>query len=169
MYKTPTTVRTAPLQSSDAPVRYARRGTTLIEIMLVTSIIGLMTVVALPSANGVRRAAGIRAAKGQLATVVAVARASAVSRGRPSLFVRVGNTVRVTADSAGTQVPAGPAIDLAAEDGITLTATRDTIKFLANGTAVGLTQTARFVVARGGVTDSVCVLALGTPLTKGCL
>ncbi|MDX2175795.1 MAG: GspH/FimT family pseudopilin [Candidatus Sumerlaeia bacterium] len=61
----------------------ARRGFTLLEVMIVIVIFGIVVAVAAPNLRGALEKEGLRSAARQLATGAAVARSEAVARGEP--------------------------------------------------------------------------------------
>ena len=150
-----------------------RRGThgfTAIELAISLSIVGIMTLMAMPRLASTLSTIGVQSAAQKVAATVVTARAVAVRSGRPTRVVLPGdNTIRITIDSAGTWVPVGPALDLYTADQATLSATRSEILFDPRGFAVGLNGPTKIFLSRDGARDSVCVAGLGRVSVKGCM
>jgi prepilin-type N-terminal cleavage/methylation domain-containing protein len=146
-----------------------RSGYTLVEMVVVLIIFGVVTALSIPRLHGAQSSAGLRSARTVTAIYLAQAHALAVQRGRQARFVRSGNVVSVTVDSSGTQVVYGRPHDLSREDGVSIpTTTQDTIMFDARGFATNITTTAKVVLTRDGLRDSVCVAKIGKIITRGC-
>ena len=146
-----------------------RSGYTLVEMVVVLIIFGVVTGLSIPRLHAAQSSAGLRSARTQTAIYLAQAHALAIQRGREARFVRSGNSVSVTVDSSGTQVVYGRPHDLSREHGVAIpTTTQDTIKFDARGFATNITSTAKFVITRDGMRDSVCVAKIGKIITRGC-
>jgi prepilin-type N-terminal cleavage/methylation domain-containing protein len=147
----------------------SRYGYTVAEMIVVLIIFGVVTALSIPRLHAAQSSAGLRSARTQTAIFLAQAHALAIQRGREAHFVRSGNVVSVTVDSSGTQVIYGRPHDLSSEHGVTIpTTTQDTIKFDARGFATNISTTAKFVVTRDGMRDSVCVAKIGKIITRGC-
>ena len=153
-------------------MRASRSGFTLIEMLIVVSLMGLMGMFALPRLRGSTNSMSVRSARQQTAEMLIVARASAVRSGADSRFIRSGNVVRVVVDSSGTLVTIA-ARDLYTSLGVTLavggTAPRDTFRFSPRGQAIGLTGPATLRFTSGSSHDSVCVSKLGKVARAGCV
>ena len=73
----------------------ARRGFSLIELMIVVVMIGILTLIAVPKFNIYRDKSNVDAARLRIEAMIATARASAIHKGRLSLFVVSGNILTV--------------------------------------------------------------------------
>jgi len=158
-----------------------RRGFTMIELMVVFSILGIITLVAIPRIKNFRAGSNMRSAKAQVASSIATARAAAIQKGRFARFIVRGNrlTVEVTADTSHTAgvVATGNMIILSnipLDDrygvNMTIRAAADSlIRFDARGFGfTGSTGRATYVLTGSGVTDSVCVSPVGLIMKTGC-
>ncbi|GAC1650613.1 MAG: hypothetical protein NVS4B3_09690 [Gemmatimonadaceae bacterium] len=148
-----------------------RLGFSLIELLMVITIVGIILMMAVPQLNAVGRSASLRSSRDQLGAYLATARATAVQRGTTAQFRRSGNYMYVTANRTATQLDTIlQPFPLDAEQHVTITATpADTVAFNSRGAAVGLgTAGAKFIVARDGWSDSVCVTKLGSILDRSC-
>jgi len=147
----------------------SRSGYTIVEMIVVLIIFAVVTGLSIPRLHGAQSSAGLRSARTQTAIYLAQAHALAIQRGREARFVRSGNVVTVTVDSSGTQVVYGRPHDLSSEHGVLIpTTTLDTIKFDSRGFATNTGTTAKVVLTRDGMRDSVCVSKLGKIITRGC-
>ena len=146
-----------------------RSGYTIMEMIVVLVIFAIVTGLSIPRLHTASSSAGLRSARQQTAVYLAQAHALAIQRGREAWFQRSGNSIKVTVDSAGTQIVYGFPHDLSREHGVTIpTTTHDIIKFDARGYAIGASSVEYVVVTRDGLRDSVCVSKLGKVITRGC-
>lgn len=146
-------------------------GFTLVELLLVITIMGLMGSFAYPRLKATTTSLSVRNARQKVATMLVTARAASVQNGSEARFIRSGNVVRVTVDSSGTFVTL-ISRDLNQDDGVTVStggaAPRDTIRFDPRGMGIGLTGAATFKFTNSTVTDSICVSKLGKVARTGC-
>jgi prepilin-type N-terminal cleavage/methylation domain-containing protein len=145
-----------------------RSGYTLAEMIVVMVIFGVVTGLSIPRLQGLVSSSGLRSAQMQTASYLAQARAVAVQRGREARFIRDGNSIYVTVDSAGTQVTYARAHDLQREHGVTVSTTTNQIAFDPRGFAIGTSSMEKVRLTRSGLTDSVCVTKLGKVIYRGC-
>jgi hypothetical protein len=106
-------------------------------------------------------------------TTLFQARAIAIHRSRQSWLVRSGNTIKILADSLGTQVQLGRTVDLNQRYGVTLSTAstpsgRDDISFDSRGLVTGTTTSLKIIVTKGTKTDTMCVSGLGNTRARGC-
>ena len=140
-----------------APPAPPRAGTTLLELLVVCTLVALLAAVAAPATRAVVDAVQLRGAMSELAAACAAARQLAILRGQPV-------TVRVD-DARGTVVVATPADtvvhrDVGALFGVRLAATRDAIVFAPTGLGYGAANLS-VVVTRGRLADTLFVSRLG--------
>ena len=151
-------------------MRARRTGFTLVELLIVMTLMGIMGMYAYPKLNGSTNGWSARAARQKVTSMIIVARAAAVQNGSEARFIRSGNVVRVAVDSSGTYVTL-ISRDLGSEHGVTVATggtPRDTIRFDPRGVAIGLTGAAVFKFTKSTVKDSVCVSKLGKVARTGC-
>ena len=142
----------------------ARRGFTLIEMLLVVTLIGILTTVALPRFRDASGKGSVRSAMDAFASMHAVAKNTAVQRGRTTrLIIRPSlNTVLVVASKVtGTGVDTiGRVENFSTRFGVTITTTRDTMVLSPRG--VGLDPGGTTVIFRKTTSvDTVLVSAGG--------
>ena len=134
-----------------------RAGTTLLELLVVCTLVVLLAAVAAPATRAIVDRVQLRGAVGELAAACAAARQLAILRGQP---------VTLTVDAAaGTVVVATPADtvihrDLASHFGVALDASRDAIAFAPTGLGYGAANLS-VVVTRGALADTLFVSRLG--------
>lgn len=146
-----------------------RHGVTLVEIMIVLTLISILVSIALPRFGTVTSSMHIRSAKQAVAAYLVQTRAIAIKRGRTASFIRSGNVVSVEVTEATGIVVAVSPRDLGRVDGVSLSMRGDTISFDPRGMAVGLAGGIRAVVVTNGTArDSVCVVGLGRIAASRC-
>lgn len=147
-----------------APFGSLRRGMTAIEIVIVMVLIGLMSAVALPF---IRNATVKSAVSGALAAVTslhAVARNSAIQRGRTAVLVlnsSTETTVVILRRPGSTAVDTvGKAENLYTRFGVDLSSTSDSVVFTPRG--IGAASGSTTVIAtRSGYADTLVISAAG--------
>lgn len=146
-----------------------RAGFTMIELL---TVFGLVSLIMVMSYRPITRSFGRNEranAKRKVAAYVFRARATAVHRGQKTWFVRSGNVMKVLVDSSGVKVPVGVSVDLKTAHDVTFTSSPlDTVEFDPRGFATNIATAERYLLARGGAVDTVCILGLGRVKTKGC-
>ena len=151
-------------------MRARRTGFTLVELLIVMTLMGIMGMYAYPKLRGTTTSWSTRAARQQVTSMLIVARAASVQNGAEARFIRSGNVARVVVDSSGTYVTLASR-DLYREHGVTFTTggtARDTVRFDPRGVAIGLTGAAIFKFTNATVRDSICVTKLGKVARTGC-
>ena len=139
--------------------RFHRRagGFTLLELLVVLTIVGAMLGLVAPRFAGLRNAQSVRAAMGDLSTGFTLARQSALAR---------RSTVALVFDTAAAVVHIrsadGPIrrSDLGASFGVSLSANRDSAVYDARGLGYGVTNLS-VAVRRGNFVDTLRMSRLG--------
>ena len=163
-------------------MRANRRGFTMPELMIVFSIMGIMTMIAIPRIRNFRAGSNMRSAKAQVASSIATARAAAIQKGHEARFILHGSrlTVEVNADTAstiGSIASTGNLIILSnvpiderfAVTVAPVTAADSMVRFDARGFgSTGSGARARYVLRGSGVVDTVCVSGIGLIMKNGC-
>lgn len=144
-----------------------RRGFTLLEVLIVISIVGVLLAVVVPRYGMISGAMQVHSAKQEISSLLAQGRATAIQTDRTVQVVRSTNLISLIIVSG-----AGPVIiaqqDLGSQFGVTVSATKDTVAYDSRGLVAGNSVTLKFVVTNGVTRDSVCLMALGQVSPSGC-
>ena len=135
----------------------ARRGFTLVELVVVSTLIGLMAAISIPKGTRLLDHLRVRQAAQEVW--------AALSLGRSAAIHRAGYTRVIIDEAAGTVVlrhaadtlrrwPVGPM------HGVALRASRDTLIFAPTGLGYGASNTT-IVISRGARADTLVVSRLG--------
>jgi len=134
------------------------RGVTLIELLLVLSVVGILLAIAVPRYARVADAMATERAARDLATFYAQARYGAIYRGTRVRIEFTADSLRAVYESVRDSVfllRPGPS-----RYGVTLTASRSVIRIYPNGFGAGAANT-KLVVRRGVSADSLTTSRLG--------
>ena len=144
-----------------------RNGFTLIEVLIVITIVGILLGIVVPRYGSIAAAMNVRSAKQEMATLLAQGRATAIQTDQTVKVIRSGNVVSLVAVSgAGATIISQQ--DLGSQFGVTLSASKDTIAYDSRGMVSGNTTTLKFIVTNGVTRDSVCLMSLGKVSRTGC-
>ncbi len=142
----------------------ARRGFTLIEMVMVMTMIGILLAVAIPFIGSSTNKGNVRGALDAVSTMHAIAKQSAIQRGRQSMLVMGtsnGNAWVVSRNAAGTGWDTlGKVEELDDRFGVSLSATRDTLTFTPRGIGTELSGST-IVVSKGDFADTITISAAG--------
>jgi len=140
-----------------------RRGTSLIELMVVLGIMGLVVLFSVPSASRVFDGVQVSAARTTLVNVYLGARMSARVSGRMTVLRISQNQVILERNSvSGAAKDTLSVTDLAKQYGVLLSGP-DSIRIDPRGMLeTNLLSTVKYVLSRGARTDSVRLSAYGS-------
>jgi prepilin-type N-terminal cleavage/methylation domain-containing protein len=151
-----------------------RRGFTLVEVVIVIVVVGILASITSSGLTRFRQRAQNEVAQRYVEAYAVAARAIAMQRGRSASLNIAGDSIWVTADSAGVDLLLRPAVRLRQEFRVTAAGpaqvTFDPRGFASGAPAVG----ARVVVqptlngSIHAVSDTVCVSRTGRVLSQGC-
>jgi prepilin-type N-terminal cleavage/methylation domain-containing protein len=134
-----------------------QRGTTLPELLLVLTIMGILGTIAIPRAARWRDRVSVRSAALETVAALAAARRWSLSRSsRTAVTFDTGAatlTVRSYSDTITRR-------NLASSHGVTLSASRDSIAYAPNGLGYGASNLT-IVLQRGAAAESIFVSRLG--------
>jgi prepilin-type N-terminal cleavage/methylation domain-containing protein len=140
------------------------QGFTLVEILIVVVLIGIMLAVGIPYFRTGTVKGDLRSGADAIAQLHAVAKQTAIQRGRTArLVMNAGaNTVVVTAtNAAGTaQDTVGKVEDLNSRFGVTFTTTNATLVFTPRGIG-GESAGTTIIVSKAGFADTITISAAG--------
>lgn len=141
------------------------RGFTLIEIVMVMALIGIMLAVALPFVRGSSDSGNVGGATSALSSMHAVAKQSAIQRGRLSMLVMTPAQARawvVSRNAAGTGWDTLGRVEDFSErfGGVAISSTRDTLVFTPRGIGQETSGTT-IVISRGAEADTITISAAG--------
>jgi prepilin-type N-terminal cleavage/methylation domain-containing protein len=142
------------------------KGFTVIEMLLVITILGIVTLIGLPRMSAGRSSASVRGARTTLVNMLARTRIAAMETSRITLLKIDGNNAVIlmrprllpgagNADTLGAVAPLGDSY------GVSVTATIDSVRFEPRGLATGFGTGTTFLLARNGFTETVRVDGLG--------
>jgi prepilin-type N-terminal cleavage/methylation domain-containing protein len=143
------------------------RGFTLIEILVVLTIVGVLLGVVVPRYGSVAAAMRVHSAKQVMSTLLSQGRATAIQTDRTVQIIRSSNAISLVSVNGASRTTISQQ-DLGAQFGVTLSATKDTVGYDSRGLVAGNSVTLKFVVTDGVTRDSVCLMALGTISRTGC-
>ena len=134
-----------------------KRGFTLLEIVLVLTVMGVAFGIALPRLDALRNSLAVTHAAQAIASAHRRARALAIMRSRTVVLSVSPDTltIRASGDSADTWGGSGPTAE-----GVSLPGPTRQITFSPLGVAMGVSN-ASFALSRGSATRTVIVSRLG--------
>lgn len=134
-----------------------RRGFTLAELVVTTTVIGLMATVGLPKGARLLDHLRVRQAAHEVWAALSLGRSAAIHRAGYTRVIidETGGTIHLRHDADTLRRwPVGPA------HGVTLRASRDTLTFAPTGLGYGASNTT-IVVSRGARADTLVMSRLG--------
>jgi prepilin-type N-terminal cleavage/methylation domain-containing protein len=143
----------------------SRSGFTAIEVIVVVVLVGVLSAIALPYLRTGPAKSGVRGAMSAIASLHAVARNSAISRGRTAVLVikaAAPATVLVVLRRSGSGVvdTVGTVENLYARFTVALTTTSDSVIFTPRGIGIGTSNTT-VIATRGVVADTLTISGAG--------
>ena len=134
-----------------------QRGTTLPELLLVLTIVGILGTIAIPRSVRWRDRMSVRSAALETVATFAVARRWSLSRASRTAItfdtVAATVTVRSYSDTIARR-------NLASSHGVILSASRDSMAYTPNGLGYGASNLT-IVIRRGAAAESIVVSRLG--------
>ena len=135
----------------------SRRGTTLLEMLLVITVLGVLTSVAVPRASAMIDRMSVKGATQDVVMALAVARAAATRRGSNASFVADSHTGKLRVVAGGETLLER---DILRSRGVHLEASRESITFSPSGLGWGAANTT-VIVSRGARADTIVMSRLG--------
>ena len=134
-----------------------RIGTTLIEVGITVTIVGLMAGVTFPRFAGYRDRIAVDAAAASTLSLLATARHAALRRATVTAVLIDTATVQVLVIAGSDTLERRP---LGEVHGVTMSTTRDSIAYAASGLGYGAANT-QILIRRGSAVDTITVSRLG--------
>jgi len=151
-----------------------RSGLTLVETLVVLSLMGVMYVLVAPRLTEIRSQSSLRAARQELSSAFAAARAAALQKGKTSTLTMspISATVSVLSGLTGNPVQIyGPLLfnkelnsSLSAINGAPMTVSFDA-RGLVTPMPAGIS---RYRLANGTRADTICISPAGIILPRDC-
>ena len=161
-------VRPAPHDPSSASPRRlrARRGVSMVEMVVVLVISGIVLSMSLPKFAAMRDSMNLRSAKQEFTTYLMTARAAAIRQSQSSQFHIVNNTAWTMVNQPnGTTTTVNQRLRLFRTRKVIVTmngwAPNDSIVYDARGIATWPAQRRIYVLTLNNLKDSVCVSRAG--------
>ena len=143
-------------------------GFTLIELMIVVTILGTLALIGLPRMRDGMTRSNVRGARTTLINLLSKARTAATQTNRVTLFKIQGNNAfvlarpRLVAAGISTADTLGAVEQLGEIYGVTVTAAIDSVRFDPRGMGTGFGAAGTtFSVSRNGKTETITVDGLG--------
>lgn len=148
------------------PQSRARRGFSIIELLVVLIVSGFVMAIAVPRFAAMRDRMALRSAKQQMAAYLVTTRAAAIRRSATAVFSVSNSTISAKVKLPdGTQSSLGGTVPLVSARGVSVSpggsSTADTIAYDSRGMAVQVSSTRKYVLTRNSKKDSLCVSRLG--------
>lgn len=140
-------------------------------MLIVVSVVGMLTLFALPRFSGLVERNQLTAAREELAAAIATARAAAVQKGRTATLFLSGNQMWVTVvtSNAGTTTTVVPVKSFSSLYNVSVTATDPSITFDMRGFVnPRLSSTGKFFITGASRRDSVCITTAGQIMPRSC-
>lgn len=151
-----------------------RQGYTLAEVLIVISVIGIVTAIAVPRLSKAKDQAQLTGAVTRFTRGVMAARQAAIQRGKTSYFKHSNNKFWVIVDTAGSltdSIIITAPVDVSAEYGVAVTFPTGVASIQYDPRGVS-TQPSRQVFAfrhiNSNAVDSICISRLGNTIRNRC-
>jgi prepilin-type N-terminal cleavage/methylation domain-containing protein len=142
-------------------------GFTIIETMMVVTILGAVTLIGYPRMRDGMTRTNVRGARTTLINLLSKARTAATQTNRITLLKIEGNNAfvlarpRLVADGVSNADTLGPVEPLGDIYGVTVTAAIDSVRFDPRGLGTGFGGGTDFLVSKNGKTETIRVDGLG--------
>ena len=143
-----------------------RSAFTLIEILIVMSIMGIVAMMAFPKMGNMNDRNQMRSAKDGIAAKLSAARAAAIATGRQSRFYIEGDSMRMTTFAGAVETAKGTTVYLNRQFGVKVTSSNIMIAFDGRGMTSNSGNVVKF--SRRSLSDSLCISPIGLVNRHGC-
>ena len=148
-------------------MRNPRLAFTILELITVMSIIGILTVIALPKFTETVRNSKVRSARDEVVSYFMRAHAVAIQRGQRTHVRIAGDRMSVVTENAGVDETVLQG-DLHSAHGVSLYASQNEFTYDPRGFAQNIPGMGRVQVTRDSRSMPVCVTGLGKAYLNGC-
>ena len=151
-----------------------RLGYSLIELLVVVTIVGVLAGVSLPRFGRMRAQSQLNAALSHFQRLVMTARQTAIQRGKPAYFKTNGTMLWVTLDTTGNNtdsVVVVRALSLPSAYNVTIESPTGVteVRYDPRGLATSSAKTVfKFKHTTSSTIDSLCVSKLGNTIREKC-
>jgi len=142
---------------------HTRRGFTLIEILMVVTLVGILFTVAIPFFRTATSKQSVRSAMAAISAMHARAKSIAVQRARTTQLVLdagAGTAVILSTQVGGAVDTIGRVEDMVGRFGVTFSTTQATLSFSPRGIGTSTSGTT-IIVTKSGFSDTLTVSAAG--------
>jgi prepilin-type N-terminal cleavage/methylation domain-containing protein len=148
-------------------MRTPRLAFTVLELITVMSIIGILTVIALPKFTETVRNSKVRSARDEVVSYFMRAHAVAIQRGQRTHVRIAGDRMSVVTVNNGVEETVLQG-DLHSAHGVSVYASQNEVTYDPRGFAQNIPGMARVQVTRDSRSMPVCVTGLGKAYLNGC-
>jgi prepilin-type N-terminal cleavage/methylation domain-containing protein len=148
-------------------MRTSRFGFTVVELVAVLSILGILSVIAMPKFAENVRHSKVRSARTEIVAYFTRARAVAIQRGQRTDVRVAGTRMSVVTFANGVEQTVVQS-DLYEQHGVTLYASQGEFTYDPRGFTANMAGSGRLMVTRDDWTLPVCVSRLGKAYINGC-
>lgn len=149
----------------------SRQGYTLMEMVIVVSVVGMLTIISLPRFSGLVERNRLQSARDELAAAISTARAAAIQKGRTATMFLSGNQMWVTVVTAsdGSTTTVVPVKSFSSLYNVSVSATSPTLTFDSRGFInPRLSSRGIFRIVGASKRDSLCITIAGQIMPRGC-
>jgi type IV fimbrial biogenesis protein FimU len=148
-------------------MRTPRFAFTVLELITVMSIIGILTVIALPKFTETVRNAKVRSARDEVVSYFMRAHAVAIQRGQRTHVRVAGDRMSVVTETNGVEETVVQS-DLYSGHGVSIYASQTEFTYDPRGFAQNIPGMGRIQVTRDSKSMPVCVTGFGKAYLNGC-
>jgi len=148
-------------------MRTSRFAFTVLELITVMSIIGILTVIALPKFTETVRNSKVRSARDEVVSYFMRAHAVAIQRGQRTHVRVAGDRMSVVTETNGVEETVLQS-DLYSGHGVSVYASQNEFTYDPRGFAQNIPGMGRVQVTRDTKSMPVCVTGLGKAYLNGC-
>lgn len=140
----------------------SKRGVTIVELLIVMTLIGVIAGLAFPRVGDAITKQNVRSARALFIGTLAKARATAIQRGATTQMIVTNGRITIRSNNPVTNAAqqVGPVEDLGSRFGVTLQPTTVTLTFDARGIGMETTQTT-ISITKGSYGNQIVISPVG--------